>query len=131
MLFRDVFTKVVKPLLVHEKEDWENLSKDWRVNLTDQSRPYDTEEMASVQSKEQCRNYCGYLPTCLQWSWTPGECSGSTVVRLGKPAAAPRRDHGKGLVSEGYVSGWMLNRIENAITEMEPCKDTERWITSH
>jgi hypothetical protein len=70
-------------------------------------------------SADRCQKTCEAIENCLQWRYTSkadGECHLSKVLRLGQRT----NDNG-----DGFVSGWLMERIEKVKKEWE-CKKV-KW----
>jgi hypothetical protein len=99
VLYRDVFQTLIQPRLSQNEPDWDNESPDV------------TEGVASVAD---CQAQCALDAECLQYSYEPGRCLTSKLVRRGshKP---------------GVISGWMAERINQVVAKLGPCQDID-WI---
>jgi hypothetical protein len=70
-------------------------------------------------SADRCQKTCEAIENCLQWRYTSkadGECHLSKVLRLGQRT----NDNG-----DGFVSGWLMERIQKVKKEWE-CKKV-KW----
>lgn len=133
-LFRDVWRAVVRPLLVEERVEWDNLSAGLVVNASKLYTYYSAEEKASVGSKEACRERCAQEAECVQWHWETRYCGTSTVMRLGhsqpvkKVIETEDPDIGAVIMSpDRSTSGWMLERIEEMIKTWDECDAAHTW----
>jgi hypothetical protein len=126
-LHRDVFQEYILPQLYAEVDDWDNLSMDVEV---DDTGPF-----------EACELLCHSKPTCLQFSYAAGKCSTSTKVVLGESAKMRCVEYSdaaskcirwqEGTQFAGSIqSGWMMDRLEQYVMEMDStCADEEvKWV---
>ncbi|ETI19452.1 hypothetical protein G647_09286 [Cladophialophora carrionii CBS 160.54] len=130
-LFKDVFEDFVMPHISEKKKDWNNGSGDktftepkeghvkedadwdWKNDEEKQKMWDDLSELekGSVESADKCREVCDSDPECVQFSWHPGTCKLSHSIKMGRPV------DGK----EEYISGWMLERVEEFKNAREEC----------
>jgi len=133
ILYRDFFHRFVLPYISQtpNRTDWDNNSGDWTFasnmdNLADQTDA-DKKNMqgqgaqGAHASADACRAACDVRGECLQFAWEPGKCRLSKTPRLGKPVKEEDRDKGR-------VSGWMVTRIEDYGSALEPCSERDIWI---
>jgi hypothetical protein len=103
---RDVFKNFVWPRIrSHQGEGWNNLSPNM-IGETD------------GVTEDECQRQCQENPGCLQYSLSDTGCFISTrEVMLGEQAA-------------GYTSGWMLDRIETWMGNLDRCGGHEGWTVT-
>ncbi|KAH9896323.1 hypothetical protein F4778DRAFT_262996 [Xylariomycetidae sp. FL2044] len=103
---RDVFLSYVKPHMRAERPEWDNSSEDIQES--------------SDGTFASCREICQGLPECKQFSLLGKICRTSTVLKLGKKTSnAP---------AERVTSGWMMDRVDNYVQEMDATCSTQDWI---
>jgi uncharacterized protein len=99
-----VFRQYIVPQLGPLKGDWDNLSEDIK------------DEKSSL---EECRSLCEADDDCVQFSIAEETCKTSKVVRLGrKSTAAPM----------GVNSGWMMDRVNKFMDDMDASCWDQTWI---
>jgi len=86
-----------------ERIGWDNLSDELG-------------EQEEVGSLSECRDLCQRQDDCMQYRVASGQCSTSSSIRLGQST------------TDEVQSGWMTERIENAVDSIEPCQGAD-WIT--
>ncbi|PGH08962.1 hypothetical protein GX51_01019 [Blastomyces parvus] len=99
LLHRDVFQQLIKPWLNKVQQDWDNES---------------TDIIKEVQNEKDCAARCVDDVECFQYSYEPGNCRTSKVAKGGVRKA-------------GFVSGWMIERINQAVMRLGSCEEME-WI---
>jgi hypothetical protein len=127
LLHRDVFKEYILPKLSAKINDWDNLSMDVEP---ENSGPFD-----------MCRLICESKSDCLQFSYAAGKCSTSTQVTLGESAktrcveystAASKciRWQEGGQFAGSIQSGWMMDRLERYVLDMDStCGGAEgMWV---
>lgn len=97
----DVYKQWYLPQLPHEREDWDNMSEDEMRDDT-------------IKDAWACRDLCQHNTTCMQWSFTSEGCNFQQTTKLGKAA-------------KDVHSGWMLDRINDKVVELDKCDEGE-WI---
>lgn len=102
---KDVFTTHILPqLLSGERGDWDNLSGDLH-------------EETEVDTLSECRDMCQDWSECKQYRLAARRCMISDEIKLGGPVSTEL----------GVQSGWMRDRINQAVHDVEHC-GTENWI---
>ncbi|KAF2432301.1 hypothetical protein EJ08DRAFT_631048 [Tothia fuscella] len=109
--YKDIFqhfsTHINKTL-----QNWDNDSHDETLNK-------DTANISNSTYLTQpgCAQACYEKQKCMQYRFKEGECVLQWSIRLGKEDK-----------KEGYISGWMLDRIEELRNDMEEeCSEGVRW----
>ncbi|KAI5265624.1 hypothetical protein E4T47_08461 [Aureobasidium subglaciale] len=105
--YKDVFERFVLPHLQPSKDDWDNLSAE-HVDL-----------QAGVDLFEACKDECMRREKCLQFSVKEKSCHASSDVKSGRPFQAS-----SGTISQ---SGWILDRIDAFVRDMEACGGDQEW----
>lgn len=104
------------------RTSWNNLSQD-----TKYVKPHGDDDSAeaaefnqlptlykqSVESFEDCEAACRDNEACIQYMWEPGRCQLGKDIRLGN-SDDREKDH--------WMSGWLLDRIQDKRENLEPCK---------
>ncbi|EEQ83323.1 hypothetical protein RJZ56_003752 [Blastomyces dermatitidis] len=99
VLHRDVFQQLVQPGFRKREQDLDNESPDIVEN---------------VGNEKDCAQRCVDDVKCFQYSYEPGNCRTSKLAKVGvrKP---------------GVVSGWMVERINQATKSLGSCEEI-KWI---
>ncbi|QIW97692.1 hypothetical protein AMS68_003210 [Peltaster fructicola] len=100
----DVYKQWYVPQLPHEREGWSNM-----VGLEDKDLT-----MTTSNDAWECRDQCQGNSTCMQWSFSGGDCRMLEWTKLGHAA-------------EDVHSGWILDRINEKVVELDECDEGE-WI---
>lgn len=101
----DMFRQYVLPNISSERADWSNSSPELIT--------YSNRKGLSIAD---CRMICQRKEGCLQYALGPIGCSTADQVMLGTH-------------SKGIQSGWMTNRVESWLGNMEDCRGREDWST--
>ena len=99
---KDVYNEYILPWIkasTGRKADWDNLSGDG-------------EDAVSV---DDCRSRCEAKSTCVQYSYSEGNCATTEVPKMGQ-------------LRTGVESGWFPNRAQDFASNMGACGD-ELWIS--
>ncbi|KAF1356576.1 hypothetical protein BDV97DRAFT_394482 [Delphinella strobiligena] len=122
-LYKDIFDEFVSRHVSVNRTSWNNLSQD-----TKYARPSDGDDdsaaavefgrlplpyQQSVESFEDCEAACRDNEACIQYMWEPGRCHLGKDIRLGN--GDDREEH-------HWMSGWLLDRIQDKREDLEPCK---------
>lgn len=102
---KDVFRQYVFPQLGQTRADWDNLSGD----VQDES-----------STQDECRLLCEADTECVQWSVTDKTCKTSKIVKLGRNSTSE--------ATEPRSSGWMMDRVQAWMEEMDNSCWDEDWI---
>lgn len=97
----DVYKQWYLPQLPHERDGWDNMSED---DMRD----------SSITDAWGCRDACQHNTTCMQWSFSDGGCNFHQTTKIGK-------------LAENVHSGWILDRINEKVAELDKCDEGE-WI---
>ncbi|KAJ2985150.1 hypothetical protein NUW58_g4735 [Xylaria curta] len=103
----DIFRQMVWPQMQDWMPNWDNLSPDVQ-----------SENATYAECKEICENQAD----CLQFSLTARTCKTSRGAKLGKQQLPA--DQSK----ERIDSGWVLNRVEAMMKDVEASCNKEGWI---
>jgi hypothetical protein len=101
------------------RDDWDNISEDWKYWDSGSSSWSDLSEVErkSIESFEDCREACVQKSECLQFKFKRRTCILGANIRVGKP------DHDKETPeSETTSSGWLLDRIAEYKAGFNSCK---------
>ncbi|ORX96651.1 hypothetical protein BCR34DRAFT_179453 [Clohesyomyces aquaticus] len=133
-LFKNAFYEFVDPILTERKEEWDNLSQDIKIRKPGSEEGLNSEanmawykfsekEKNATQSVDMCESVCKERKECLQWRWRREECLQGKVVRLGR-----KSEKREGKENEGWSSGWMVDRIRDAVKEWGQCEEPSwKW----
>ena len=141
IIYGDLYHRFVKPFLTSKEDSWDNLSNDrwfempgYPNGFSNERFPtkediagfsdsgdrdrwtnyynWNDEERESVRSSDYkaCQKVCNSDGGCLQWKWVKGKCVTNHSVIFGS------RDKNK-KASEAWVSGWILNRVDEVRKE--------------
>ncbi|KLJ11168.1 hypothetical protein EMPG_13551 [Blastomyces silverae] len=100
LLHRDVFQQLIKPGFSKLEQDWDNESADIIKDVGNDAK--------------DCAQRCVDDVECLQYSHEPGNCRTSKLVK-------------GGVRKPGVVSGWMVERIDQAVMTLGSCEEIQ-WI---
>ncbi|RYP16926.1 hypothetical protein DL765_004850 [Monosporascus sp. GIB2] len=93
--FRDIFESLIRPRLQPAREDWDNISTGAEYSDEALARfSYSNAKTSGLSAPEReahlsfdrCRAACESSPPCIQFSYSPGKCSTSNELRLGRAA---------------------------------------------
>lgn len=98
---RDVFKEYVLPNTTDTRTDWNNTAEEFLPDT-------------STATIGDCQAQCEANATCIQYALGPGGCSISHWMRLGRPAP-------------GSQSGWMKNRVNEWVKELDTCGAQQGW----
>ncbi|KAI1409974.1 glycosyltransferase family 31 protein [Hypoxylon sp. FL1857] len=134
--FKDIYEEFVKPKLLPERYDWDNLSEDVLYldpnhpeRYTQQQKTKDRTtkllkqfhitavEKDAYKSFKHCSLLCSSVRNCFQFSYHNGACAYNKSFRLGKPA---RKVDNK---EERWISGWEHRRIYEWADQHRSCKE--------
>ncbi|KAI0133351.1 glycosyltransferase family 31 protein [Hypoxylon sp. NC0597] len=134
--FKDIYEEFVKPKLLPERYDWDNLSED--VLYLDPNHPerYTQKQKDKDRTKKLMKQYhipaverdayksfkhcsllCSSVRSCLQFSYHNGACAYNKSFRFGKPAKKTDK------MEERWMSGWEYKRIYDWTDEHRSCKE--------
>ncbi|KAH7312812.1 hypothetical protein BKA65DRAFT_372553, partial [Rhexocercosporidium sp. MPI-PUGE-AT-0058] len=130
-IFSDLYFQFVEPLLVDERENWDNLAHGMTYSAEELSKlenkwakedrldkQTDIEKVAHI-SFENCAKACTARPECFQYVHGDTKCKLGHSFRLGKYAAPGHGDRIE------WRSGWNLTRIRTW-TKENPC-EAPKW----
>ena len=100
----DVFSKHILQDLWNERQGWDNLSGTQGEEI-------------EVETLAECRERCQAQQDCMQYRLAAGKCTISNGIKFGEPVSTESK----------IQSGWMTERIGQAVLEAEPCYIDE-WI---
>ncbi|KAJ3579280.1 hypothetical protein NPX13_g1285 [Xylaria arbuscula] len=106
-IFRELVYPRIKPLI----SNWDNLSGD---------------VVSESSTFAQCRDWCEQRNDCMQFSLTGSTCKTSNSVKLGK---AHPLTHSSSTTDVRIDSGWIPNRVELWMEELEGSCTGPEWVT--
>ncbi|KAI0834234.1 glycosyltransferase family 31 protein [Hypoxylon sp. FL0890] len=134
--FKDIYEEFVKPKLLPERYDWDNLSEDVLYldpnhpeRYTQQQKDKDhtkkllkqfrvpAVERDAYKSFKHCSLLCASIRNCFQFSYHNGACAYNKSFRLGRPAKKTNKKE------ERWISGWEYRRIYEWADEHRNCKE--------
>ncbi|PYH47872.1 uncharacterized protein BP01DRAFT_291040 [Aspergillus saccharolyticus JOP 1030-1] len=101
LLYRDVFWRMVWGQIQSVRPGWDNLAG---------------EEVGRTTTGDECREMCAHEALCLGYRFAvaDGRCWIGRGMQLGRPA-------------DGFVSGWMTQRIQAVAESLGQCQEIS-WI---
>ncbi|KAI5207763.1 hypothetical protein E4T39_01839 [Aureobasidium subglaciale] len=105
---KDVFEHFVLPHLRPFRDNWDNWSEE-HIDLR-----------AGADLFEACKVECSRREECLQFSVKEKSCRISSDVKLGRPFQESIKSRSQ--------SGWILDRIEAFMRNMEACGVDQEWV---
>lgn len=101
LLHSDAFRELIQEHIQAPRDDWDNFSEDGG------------EEQPSI-SLADCEARCANNTECMQYSYQPGKCLTSKIVK-------------RGISSSGVHSAWMTDRINATLSKLGSCS-TAKWV---
>ncbi|KAL2222920.1 hypothetical protein M432DRAFT_27653 [Thermoascus aurantiacus ATCC 26904] len=101
LLHSDAFRELIQEHIQAPRDDWDNFSED------------SGEEQPSI-SLADCEARCANNTECMQYSYQPGKCLTSKIVK-------------RGISSSGVHSAWMTDRINATLSKLGSCS-TAKWV---
>ncbi|KAF2760197.1 hypothetical protein EJ05DRAFT_275196 [Pseudovirgaria hyperparasitica] len=116
LMFRDIFSMYVEKHVRERRDDWDNISDDWKYvkpkdEMEETWAELDELEKKAVESFEDCRSACSAIPTCRQFKWKVGECYLGENIRVGTVKT-----------DSNISSGWLLERVKEFGKVYEDCE---------
>lgn len=120
-LFRDIFTNLVDRYVRDRRDDWNNISEDWKYEKSEHFSDLSEIEQKSIESFENCRNACVQNEECMQFMYSPGKCILGRDIRVGRVDNGPEEDEDD-KSRKTSTSGWLLDRIAEHAGKFRDCE---------
>lgn len=101
---RDTFKHYVLPNITSERANWNNTPE------------YPIPDTSNI-TLEACRRMCEVNNTCLQYAFGGSGCSVGAEVYMGQ-------------ANEGTTAGWMKDRIESWMQDLDHCNGQDGWVVT-
>ncbi|KAI1390484.1 uncharacterized protein F4822DRAFT_441859 [Hypoxylon trugodes] len=134
--YRDIFKRLVYPEIQARRRSWDNLSFGTEYSDVSFKRFSDgkriglsPEERIAQFSFENCQIACDSIPTCIQFSFSPGKCMVSDELRLGyseDPRPGAVDDNADSGTPGAIQSGWIMRRVASYMQELDRSCDGEK-----